>query len=139
MGCKRQNLHTEFNLLALIRHSTQKQFGKRRLKESTGSLHGYLFRKEFSQQIASLLGIGRVNLCVRFVINIKKVQSIYACNVCTVYSKEVWLLVQSWTEGLVTVPLPGISLEWWNTSLLSLTKMERRPKAAVMIYTAWNL
>lgn len=37
-------------------------------------------------------------------------------------------------------PAADLSLEdWWNTSLAGLSKENRRSKAAILIYTAWNI
>jgi hypothetical protein len=53
-----------------------------------------------------------------------------------VYAQEVWLMVATWSEGLVQVPAPGITLErWWNQALLGVRKEDRRRKSAILLYT----
>jgi hypothetical protein len=57
-----------------------------------------------------------------------------------VFSQEVWALVNAWTGGLVPVPQPDLSLEsWWNSTLRSATKNDKRRLATLLIYAAWNL
>lgn len=56
------------------------------------------------------------------------------------YAKEVWWLVSVWTEGLVQMPDDGIGIEdWWNGAVSGLSKELKRRKAAILIYTVWNL
>lgn len=65
--------------------------------------------------------------------------ALHLCLNC-VYSREVWFLVQNWTEGLVSVPNSETSVEeWWNRALAGQAKEQRRRKASIMIYTTWNI
>jgi hypothetical protein len=53
-----------------------------------------------------------------------------------VYAQEVWLMVATWSEGLVQVPALGITLgRWWNQALLGVRKEDRRRKSAILLYT----
>ena len=46
----------------------------------------------------------------------------------------------SWTQNLVHTPQPGLQiLDWWERELAKLPKKIRKLKAAMMIYTSWNI
>ena len=54
--------------------------------------------------------------------------------------QQVWALVQSWSHDLVRKPDLDIPIDdWWITTLQYLPKEQRRTKAAVLMYTVWNL
>ena len=56
------------------------------------------------------------------------------------FAQRVWELVQVWTHDLVTKPTVDANIEdWWIQSLQNIPKEQRRTKAAVIMYTAWNL
>ena len=56
------------------------------------------------------------------------------------FAREVWHRVSSWSGELLLQPSIGMSLEdWWNDSLAGLSKEDRRSKAAILIYSAWNI
>jgi len=56
------------------------------------------------------------------------------------YAQHVWELVQSWSHDLVRKPDANSTIEdWWTDSLQSMPKEQRRTKAAILIYTVWNL
>jgi len=58
---------------------------------------------------------------------------------CT-FAQLVWSEVESWTQLMVGKPGPGLLIsDWWEKELVQLSKKARRVKAAVMIYTAWNI
>jgi hypothetical protein len=56
------------------------------------------------------------------------------------YAREVCQLVATWSGNLVTVPRSDGGVEkWWNAELLGLPRQPRRVKAAIMMYTTWNI
>ena len=56
------------------------------------------------------------------------------------FAKEVWHLMARWTQNLVKIPDMGSSVAtWWQQELTGLPKKLRRTKAALLMYTAWNL
>jgi len=56
------------------------------------------------------------------------------------YVREVWWHVQEWTEGLIHIPDPGLTIqEWWNSSVLAVPRQLRTRVAAIYMYTAWNI
>jgi hypothetical protein len=56
------------------------------------------------------------------------------------FAREVWHLVQEWTDGLISVPMAGMEIEdWWNLSLQAASAKNRSRVADVLIYTAWNI
>jgi hypothetical protein len=56
------------------------------------------------------------------------------------FALQVWNLATSWSDGLILLPSVDASLgDWWITSLRALPKVQRRTKAAILIYIAWNL
>jgi hypothetical protein len=63
----------------------------------------------------------------------------HLCLQCS-FAQEVWFLVHQWTDGLISVPLPGVQVEeWWNSSLQASSAENRSKVAAILIYTAWNV
>ncbi|OEL36527.1 hypothetical protein BAE44_0002452 [Dichanthelium oligosanthes] len=53
---------------------------------------------------------------------------------------EVWARGSAWSNGLIQVPDQETGIEeWWNKFLNNLSKNERRLKAVVLMYVAWNL
>ncbi|CAO2169178.1 unnamed protein product [Urochloa humidicola] len=57
-----------------------------------------------------------------------------------VYAQQVWVLVVDWCAGLVQLPQRDLSIEdWWNQSLEGTPRETKRQKAAIMIYTVWNI
>jgi hypothetical protein len=63
----------------------------------------------------------------------------HLCLQC-VFAQEVWLLVAAWSENAVQVPGRLHTLEcWWNTSLAAVTGVAKSRRAAIMMYTAWNI
>jgi len=56
------------------------------------------------------------------------------------YAREVWWHVQEWTEGLIHIPDPGLTIqEWWNSSVLAVPRQLRTRVAAIYMYKAWNI
>jgi mannosylglycoprotein endo-beta-mannosidase len=56
------------------------------------------------------------------------------------FAMQVWHRVSTWSQGLVTLPEAQRGLEdWWQGALGCLPKHVRRLKAAILIYTTWNL
>lgn len=56
------------------------------------------------------------------------------------FAKEVWGHVRTWSGDLITIPDSSKGIEaWWNSELQGLPQNTRRVKAALMMYTAWNL
>lgn len=52
--------------------------------------------------------------------------AVHLCLHC-VFAQELWLLVSTWTNGLVTIPAAGLSLElWWNSSVQAVPKEHKR-------------
>jgi len=48
--------------------------------------------------------------------------------------------MEVWTQQLVRPPENGLEIvDWWQKELAQLPKQTRKPKAAMMIYCAWNL
>jgi hypothetical protein len=63
----------------------------------------------------------------------------HLCLKC-VFSQEVWLQVAAWTEGGISVPSPSLNLElWWNNEMRGLTTRQKKERAAILIYTTWNI
>jgi hypothetical protein len=53
---------------------------------------------------------------------------------------QVWQRVATWTDGLVEPPITKLGIEdRWRSSLGALPIQHRRVKAAVLIYTLWNV
>jgi hypothetical protein len=51
-----------------------------------------------------------------------------------VFTREVWVLVSSWTQGLVKVPRQDLGLEeWWNQPLQGLPKKVKQSLASILI------
>jgi len=51
-----------------------------------------------------------------------------------------WFLVRNWKEITVQVPAGNASVgEGWHASLSNLPRQQQRRKAALMIYTTWNM
>ena len=56
------------------------------------------------------------------------------------FARQVCQQVAPWTGGLVAIPhLDEHIMFWWERALGNLPKNIRRIKAAVLIYTAWNI
>jgi len=56
------------------------------------------------------------------------------------FAQQVWALVKTWTHSIVRKPVQGLDvMTWWEKELAHLPKKDRRLKAAVMIYGAWNI
>ncbi|OEL37823.1 hypothetical protein BAE44_0001160, partial [Dichanthelium oligosanthes] len=56
------------------------------------------------------------------------------------FAREVWDKIRTWTDALVAVPETDVTVEeWWSQSLRALPKSVRRLKAAILMYTAWNI
>jgi len=65
--------------------------------------------------------------------------AVHLCLHCP-YAREVWWHVQEWTEGLIHIPDPGLTIqEWWNSSVLAVPRQLRTRVAAIYMYTAWNI
>jgi len=48
--------------------------------------------------------------------------------------------LETWTQSTIKKPVQGIEvMAWWEKELAYLPKKDRRLKAAVMIYCAWNI
>jgi len=51
-----------------------------------------------------------------------------------------WFLVRNWKEITVQAPAGNASVgEGWHASLSNLPRQQQRRKAALMIYTTWNM
>jgi hypothetical protein len=56
------------------------------------------------------------------------------------FAKEVWCLVHTWSEGLISIPAQGVDIQdWWNLTLQLASAENRNRVAALLIYTAWNV
>jgi len=56
------------------------------------------------------------------------------------FAKEVWHKMSQWTLGFITMPSTDVLVaDWWQNELAGLPKKQRRVKAALLMYTAWNL
>jgi hypothetical protein len=56
------------------------------------------------------------------------------------FALQVWYLIRMGSDGLIKSPSPDICIEdWWRTSLTGLPEVQRRAKAAMLIYTTWNM
>jgi hypothetical protein len=63
----------------------------------------------------------------------------HLCLQC-VFAQEVWVLVSAWSDGAVRVPDRCLSLDnWWSSELTGVPSKEKKQRAAVIIYTTWNL
>jgi hypothetical protein len=63
----------------------------------------------------------------------------HLCLQC-VFAREVWVLVAAWSDNTVTVPGRLQTLEsWWSTGLAHASAADKSKRAAIMIYTAWNI
>ncbi|OEL18525.1 hypothetical protein BAE44_0020456 [Dichanthelium oligosanthes] len=60
--------------------------------------------------------------------------------VCCPFARSVWMKINSWSGGLVEVPEQQVDVEArWASALENLSKQTRRTKAALLMYTAWNI
>ncbi|KAF8672436.1 hypothetical protein HU200_049647 [Digitaria exilis] len=65
--------------------------------------------------------------------------AVHLCLQC-VFAREIWVLVETWTEGFVRAPSAAMDLEiWWNTAVQGLQKEQSRRMAYLLIYTTWNI
>ena len=56
------------------------------------------------------------------------------------FAQQVWALLETWTLSIIGKPVQGLDvMTWWEKELAHLPKKDRRLKAAVMIYGAWNI
>ena len=56
------------------------------------------------------------------------------------FAREVWHRISLWSGGLIQQPDADLEVEdWWYTTLAGFPKELRRPKAAILMYTAWNM
>lgn len=57
------------------------------------------------------------------------------------YSKQVWQCVNIWKQQTIfNTPDPSKNLEeWWNESLMRISKKEKQIKAATLIHTIWSI
>jgi len=56
------------------------------------------------------------------------------------FARQVWDKMVEWTQNLVAQPNPGLQvMDWWEKELVQLPKKTRQIKAALLIYTAWNI
>ena len=56
------------------------------------------------------------------------------------FATQVWDKMKLWTNDLIKRPAQLAELhDWWPKELTQLPKKTRRLKAAMMIYTAWNI
>jgi hypothetical protein len=56
------------------------------------------------------------------------------------FTMQFWQRVATWTDGLVEPPITKLGIEdRWRSSLGALPIQLRRVKAAVLIYTLWNV
>ena len=57
------------------------------------------------------------------------------------FAKQVWLLVNSWTNGVIPLPIDlDVHVDaWWRRSLSPLNAAQKRYVAAILMYTCWNL
>lgn len=64
----------------------------------------------------------------------------HICIYCP-FTKEVWQQVKLWRqEEIFKQPTPEISIrDWWNERMSEYTTSQKREKAAIIIYTIWNI
>jgi hypothetical protein len=63
----------------------------------------------------------------------------HLCLQC-VFSQGVWVMVSQWCNGVVQVPGRDADLEtWWNSGMTGVPVKENQQRAALLIYTAWNI
>ena len=59
------------------------------------------------------------------------------------FAMQVWGLVRTWTDGVISIPLQGVSIEdcWCDTLAQHSkhSKQEQQHVAAILMYTAWNI
>jgi hypothetical protein len=63
----------------------------------------------------------------------------HTCLNC-VFAQEVWVQVSAWTDGTVSVPQRSLNLEtWWENEMRDLSSKQKKDRAAILIYTTWNI
>jgi hypothetical protein len=56
------------------------------------------------------------------------------------FALQVWNLAMVWLGNIIQLPPANYSLkDWWQISFRALPKAQRRAKAVVLIYFAWNI
>ena len=56
------------------------------------------------------------------------------------FAQQVWFLVCSWSQELISLPTPNVTVQdWWNMSLQAANAADKGRVAALLIYTAWNI
>ena len=108
-------------------------------KESIGSLLGYSSKRKFLQPTKLL---ARNWPCESNCVLCDQVTETAAhlCLQCP-FAKQVWLLVNSWTNGVIPLPIDlDVHVDdWWRRSLSPLNAAQKRYVAAILMYTCWNL
>jgi hypothetical protein len=52
----------------------------------------------------------------------------------------IWIQVSVRTEGAITVPRRSLNLElWWDSEIRGLPSQQKKQRAAILIYTTWNI
>ena len=70
----------------------------------------------------------------------QKPETAYHLILSCCFAKEVWHKMSQWTLGFITMPSTDVLVaDWWQNELAGLPKKQRRVKAALLMYTAWNL
>ena len=56
------------------------------------------------------------------------------------FARNVWTKMAEWTQNLVQQPTDGFEvMDWLKKELAQLPKKDRRLKATLLIYGAWNI
>ena len=56
------------------------------------------------------------------------------------FARQVSSRMVVWTSNIIQMPAHGVSiLDWWEKELVHFPRKERRLKASMMIYGAWNI
>ena len=70
----------------------------------------------------------------------QKPETAYHLILSCCFAKEVWHKMSQWMLGFITMPSTNVLVaDWWQNELAGLPKKQRRVKAALLMYTAWNL
>ena len=64
----------------------------------------------------------------------------HLCLHCCFAQEVYWWLVHMWSDGLISIPVPGVDVaDWWNSSLRAANVENKDRVAALLIYTSWNV
>jgi len=132
------NQPTEHTSMGLFAHSMPLLFGKLKLRGSTSFFAWLLVQSKILTADKLMARNWPCNLVCALCDQEPETANhlILHCS----FAREVWHRVSSWSGELLLQPSIGMSLEdWWNDSLAGLSKEDRRSKAAILIYSAWNI